>query len=306
MTTVFHRYNLRSKSVLRTQPDDKKPRSSNQLCICGSICDVVDVVENKSKKTTQKQTQTTQTQTTQTQTTQTHDKNLLLIFDVETTGLLKRDYMTKQIPEPDKCPFITQLSYIIYDISQKKKIEIFNSYIKLDSSIKIPQIVTDLTGITQEICQEQGHSITDVLVAFYEAYRRCGTIVSHNMVFDSDMILTELQRNHNSMVIQGCDYPSCLFNKYYNVAHNIELFCTMISSTNICNIIVESNNRGRLMNNEWIVMENVNGFMVKKRMHKKWPKLSELHFHLFGTIPEGLHDSAIDTEACLRCYLKMI
>lgn len=298
MTTIFHRYNLRSKGLLRTQLDDIKPKN-NQPYICGSICGVVDVVENKPKKRTQT-TQTTQTIEPH------HDNNLILVFDVETTGLIIRDYMTKQLPEPDKCPFITQLSYIVYDISQKKNIEVFNSYIKIDSSIKIPQIVTDLTGITQEICQEQGQVITDVLVAFYEAYRRCGTIVSHNMVFDSDMILTELQRNHNSMVIQGCDYPSCLFNKYYNVAHKIELFCTMMNSINICNIIKESKNRGRLMADEWINLEEFDGFVVKKRMHKKWPKLSELHFHLFGTIPQNLHNSMVDTEACLKCYVKMV
>lgn len=292
MTTIFNGYNLRSKNVLRTQPDDKKPKS-NQHLICGSICDVVDVVENKH--------QTTQTQTT-------HDKNLILIFDVETTGLIKRDFMTKQLPDPDKCPFITQLSYIIYDISQKKKIETFNSYIKISSSIEIPKIVTEITGITQEICQEQGHPITDVLVAFYEAYRRCGTIVSHNMVFDSDMILTELHRNHNSMlVIGGCDYPSCLFNKYYNIGYNIELYCTMMNSINICNIIVESKRRGALMKDEYFINEKMDyGIIIQKRVHKKWPKLSELHFHLFGVIPEGLHDSMIDTEVCLKCYLKMI
>jgi len=297
MTTVFHRYNLRSKSLLRTQLDDKKPKNSYQPFVCGSICDVVDVVENK-YKTTQTTTQTTQI---------IHNKNLILIFDVETTGLIKRDFMTKQLPDPDKCPFITQLSYIIYDISNKKEVEKFNSYIKISSSIEIPKIVTEITGITQEICQEQGHPITDVLVSFYEAYRRCGTIVSHNMVFDSDMILTELHRNHNSMlVIGGCDYPSCLFNKYYNIGYNIELYCTMLNSINICNIIVESNRRGALMKDEYFINENVDGFIVKTRMHKKWPKLSELHFHLFGVIPEGLHDSMIDTEVCLKCYLKMI
>jgi hypothetical protein len=38
----------------------------------------------------------------------------------------------------------------------------------------------------------------------------------------------------------------------------------------------------------------------------KWPKLSELHQHLFGYIPENLHDANVDVEACLKCYLEMV
>lgn len=284
--TILHRYNLRSRGLPST--DD---------------CSVPYVVEALLQM---KNHPTSITISTQTEKPILHDKNLILVFDAETTGLIKRDYMTKQLPPPENCPFITQLSFIIYDLSKKKRIETFNSYVKLDPSIEIPQIVTNLTGITQEICQEQGHPITDVLVEFYNAYRRCGTIVSHNMVFDSDMILIELQRNHNSMVSQWCDFPSCLFNNIYNISNNVESFCTMISSINICNIIVESKKRGALNKDEWIILEDVDGFIVKKRMHRKWPKLSELHMHLFGTIPNGLHDSMVDTEVCLDCYLKLI
>jgi DNA polymerase III epsilon subunit-like protein len=38
----------------------------------------------------------------------------------------------------------------------------------------------------------------------------------------------------------------------------------------------------------------------------KWPKLSELHQHLFGYIPENLHDANVDVEACLKCYLELL
>jgi DNA polymerase III epsilon subunit-like protein len=272
--TVLHRYNLRSY---------------------GSIRDVQIEPKKKIKSTS-----------TQTETPIIHDKNLLLVFDTETTGLLKRNYMTKQLPPIENRPFITQLSFIIYDKSQNKKIETYDSFIKIDISIEIPEIVTNLTGITQEKCQEQGQPITDVLVAFYNAYRKCGTIVAHNMVFDSDMILTELERHHNSMVSLGCEFPSCIFNTIYNISNNVETVCTMISSINICNIIVESKNKGPLTQGEYYINEtsNLNSF-VRKRMGPKWPKLSELHMHFFGTIPNGLHDAMVDTETCLNCYLKM-
>jgi hypothetical protein len=37
----------------------------------------------------------------------------------------------------------------------------------------------------------------------------------------------------------------------------------------------------------------------------KYPKLSELHQHLFKSVPDGLHNAMTDVLACLRCYVVM-
>jgi DNA polymerase III epsilon subunit-like protein len=37
----------------------------------------------------------------------------------------------------------------------------------------------------------------------------------------------------------------------------------------------------------------------------KWPKLEELHQHLFNEVPANLHDALTDVKACLRCFLQM-
>jgi hypothetical protein len=42
-----------------------------------------------------------------------------------------------------------------------------------------------------------------------------------------------------------------------------------------------------------------------QKKYKKWPKLSQLYFALFGENPDGLHNSMMDVLVCLRCYLKM-
>ena len=36
----------------------------------------------------------------------------------------------------------------------------------------------------------------------------------------------------------------------------------------------------------------------------KYPTLSELHKELFGTVPNGVHDSMADVLICLRCYAQ--
>ncbi len=37
----------------------------------------------------------------------------------------------------------------------------------------------------------------------------------------------------------------------------------------------------------------------------KWPKLDELHMHLFGTVFGGAHDAGVDVAACARCFFEL-
>lgn len=56
--------------------------------------------------------------------------------------------------------------------------------------------------------------------------------------------------------------------------------CTMLSSTKFCRI---RNTRGGL----------------------KWPRLEELHTHLFGSAFDGAHDATNDVTACARCFFEL-
>ncbi len=73
----------------------------------------------------------------------------ILIFDVETTGLLPKIIKNEDI---DKYPYIIQLSYILFDKDRNKIEEKFDNYIIIKRQIKIPKIVTDITGIRKEDC----------------------------------------------------------------------------------------------------------------------------------------------------------
>ena len=58
-----------------------------------------------------------------------------------------------------------------------------------------------------------------------------------------------------------------------------ERFCTMKASTDLC--------------------------AIPSRYGFKWPKLSELHQKLFGTIPDDAHAAGADVQACARCFFEM-
>jgi DNA polymerase III epsilon subunit-like protein len=206
---------------------------------------------------------------------------LVLVFDTETTGLIHKT-------DSSLHPYIIQLSYMIYDKNSEKVIETYNNYIKLRQIDKLTEQSTAITGITKDILETQGIDIVDALVAFYHAYRKCNEIVAHNLKFDSDMILIEIERNYNSMVSLGCQSPESLFNTVYNNVYGIKYYDTMQEGTIVCNILKESTKIG------------------PKRMYRKFPTLSELSQTLFGSIPEGLHNAIVDVELCLKCYLALV
>ena len=210
-----------------------------------------------------------------------------LVFDVESTGLLpnSRRGTTTAVPIT-AYPHILQLSFAIYDLSQKQVIRKYDAYIDIPDDVVISEFVTNLTGISKEKCKTEGKPIVEVLEQFYEAYMFCEGIVAHNMDFDEKMISVELERNRPA-IMEKAPYCFMTFNPMYEKVQGIERYCTMRKGTDMCNILVESKMPGRPPS-------------------KKWPKLNELYAKLFdgGTV-EGLHNSMIDVLTCLRCYLKM-
>ena len=66
--------------------------------------------------------------------------------------------------------------------------------------------------------------------------------------------------------------------------HRKKEYCTLKNSINVCCIKVKGK-RGNYYN--------------------KWPKLMELHKHLFRSVPNNLHNSLVDIFVCLRCFHKL-
>jgi len=211
-------------------------------------------------------------------------KRFMAVFDVETTGLLPSKIRGQEIPI-ESYPYIIQLSCVVYDIFEKRIVKTFDSYVKIPENIEISEKITELTGITRELCNEKGRNIIEVLDRFYELYMLGQVIIAHNIEFDEKMILIELERNR-SKVLEKIPYCFTLFNKIYEKFNGVERYCTMKNGTALCNILVPSKYEGGVPT-------------------KKWPRLNELHEKLFNEVPEGLHNSLVDVHACLRCYLKM-
>ena len=210
----------------------------------------------------------------------------VLVFDTETTGKCN-----KKVRNIDEQPHITQLSYLVYNL-ETQTIEIhYNEYIKVPDHIVIPEIVTQISGITREICDTKGISIETALQSFYEAYHSCDLIVAQNYEFDSNMITIEVVRNEERLKAM-CPNARRLFHYEYMQEQSIGKMCTMRSATTLCKLPHAQPQK----------------YPPRTEEDKyKWPTLQELYHHLFPNDEpiEGYHNSMVDVLATLKCYMKM-
>jgi DNA polymerase III epsilon subunit-like protein len=123
--------------------------------------------------------------------------------------------------------------------------------IRLPNNIRIPQKTIDIHGITNERMLEEGEPIDTVLDSFMRDVSSCTYLIGHNIAFDKTMVEVECVRNKHKRL---SDYRKISF-------------CTMMRGRNECRI------------------EKKNPFT--KKTEYKYPKLIELHKHLFATTPEN-------------------
>lgn len=182
---------------------------------------------------------------------------MILAFDTETTGL----------PSSNFEPHITQLSALLYNITEQRVEQYFNTYIQLPSGVEISPIAEKISGISLEMCLEKGRPIHQVLKDFYALYRLADTVVAHNFDFDRARIRCEIMRQMNVLTVQPA-YTGMFLDT------DKTFICTMKSS-----------------------VHQVNG---------RWPKLIDLYHRLFGYSIDAkkLHNSFVDSALCMRVILK--
>ena len=200
-----------------------------------------------------------------------------MIFDTETTGLPKaRDVLSTNLHE---WPHIVQLSYVIMDASVIVKLA--DNIVKLPEGVVIPPECTNIHGIDHAKSQAEGQPIEKLIDEFVRDLSRVELVVGHNVQFDVNMILAEMMR----LVQFSLHEPT---EKTYLDAialmRKTPTYCTMREGTHVCAIEI----MGKF-----------------GKTYLKSPKLIELHRHLFGTTPDGLHNSMVDVLACLRCYYRL-
>lgn len=140
---------------------------------------------------------------------------MYLFFDVETDGLPK-DYKAK-LEDVDNWPLVVQLAWALYDE---------NEYlVKSKSSLiwqkeSLPEEVTKIHGITDDMLKKYGTPIGSVLPDFKWDCTLSKYLIAHNIDFDKKVVGAEFAREGQ----QKLNYD------------DYKLICTMESSTEYCEL----------------------------------------------------------------------
>lgn len=166
-----------------------------------------------------------------------------VIVDTETTGLPPRYANKAGFIDPSyflewsNCR-IVQIAWIIIDIEGTVVKQA--DYIIKPAFYIIPEESTAIHGISQEIALTQGKDIKEVLSEFIQDISPCDTLIAHNIVFDYNVILSELFRGGIDPCNMKHIYTYCtmrkgsmphekwhklgdLYKKYFGTAPNLVL-----------------------------------------------------------------------------------
>lgn len=194
----------------------------------------------------------------------------ILVFDTETTGLPAS--RSSSIYNTHEWPYVVQLSFVYYDLGYNNLLDYGDYIIQIPKMVKIEPKAQEVHGISYAITQSKGVPLNTALNHFDKLLLECDLVVGHNVSFDKRMIMVECIRNNRKQVFT-------INNK------RKEEFCTMKESKALCKIDAVNHKTSE--------------------HYFKYPKLLELHDHLFKYVPTGLHDSLADVLCCLRCFIMM-
>jgi DNA polymerase-3 subunit epsilon len=203
----------------------------------------------------------------------------VLFFDTETTGLPRKDPTTGEVEQPR----ITQLGFILErngvdalvvdTLIRPDNWPIYTGVCKEgipESGTGISRKSSEITGITQDMCEADGIPIADAVELFVIAAENADMIVCHNTAFDLKVIRGEYGRLRPDVSdrLVLCNKPT---------------FCTMKTATPICRIGKKDG-----------------------RTSYKWPKLIEAMKFFFDEELENAHSAIVDIKATRRVFHKLI
>ena len=215
-----------------------------------------------------------------------------LIFDTETTGLPPTDVKNVSSVNFHQWPRIVSLSFIVYDATTRYK-KIYDRIVRLPEDVDMSEETVSIHGITKEISQEHGENIIDVLNEFLEQYYSVDGIIGHNVIFDLNMVISELYRaGQTSFENDGASQIQMYIQQLALDARtrNSKICCTMKMGKDIC-AIKTLDKHGKA--------------------YIKSPRLIELYQQIFGQetefklVASKLHNSLIDVMVTFRCFYQI-
>ena len=187
---------------------------------------------------------------------------MYLIFDTETTGLPKR--WDAPITDTGNWPRCVQIAWQLHD--EMGKIIEHQDYLVQPDGYNIPYDAERIHGISTELAQADGISLSEVLEKFNIALSKSKFIVGQNLKFDVN--------------IMGCEFHRL----------GIESSMSSMPVLDTCTEVTAS------------LLQLPGGRGGKFKL----PTLTELHSYLFNKPFAEAHNATADVEATTRCFFELI
>ena len=157
------------------------------------------------------------------------EKNCIIFFDTETTGLPKRQYNKYFSPKNTSQYDSSRLASIAW-IKTNFSYEIISKgchYVKPDNWTVCPEAL-EVNNLTDELLNKKGLPIDQIIKIFSEEMKDVKFLVAHNIAFDVRIILSEIYRTNNL--------------EFYKVISSTQQFCSMkLFATSYPNMAGENN-----------------------------------------------------------------
>ncbi|CAN1556395.1 DnaE DNA polymerase III, alpha subunit [Flavobacteriaceae bacterium] len=187
---------------------------------------------------------------------------MYLIFDTETTGLPKR--WDAPITDIGNWPRCVQIAWQLHD--EMGKIIEHQDYLVQPDGYNIPYDAERIHGISTELAQADGISLSEVLEKFNVALSKSKFIVGQNLKFDIN--------------IMGCEFHRLGIESPMSAMPVLDT-CTEVTAS----LLKLPGGRGGKF---------------------KLPTLTELYSYLFNKPFAEAHNATADVEATTRCFFELI
>ncbi len=195
-----------------------------------------------------------------------------MVLDTETTGLPDRQPKESYPQYTDLDKFdsarIVQWTWGLYD-DTGTPVEIYDYIIKPEG-FEIPAESVAFHKITTERAQHEGVPFATAAEKFIECLDQAHVIVGHNIMFDINVIKSELHRREDKAAVRAVDTKG--------------IICTMSNSREVCRL----------------ARQTAAGY--------KNPSLRELYTHMIGEAPDTtrLHNALYDVECTAASFFGLL
>jgi len=199
----------------------------------------------------------------------------ILYFDTETNGLPKdRKALTR---DTHAWPHVVQIAWQVYEYTESTSDPVLIS--RVDYILQPDTSLTEwnaesaaIHGISRAMAEERGRPGVSVLAEFMGAAKDAHVLVAHNMAFDKPVLRAAYYRiNPDEKFLW---WPALEY-------------CTMENTKSICKLPSKYS---------------------KPHDPYKYPRLSELHTHLFGDDGTvfAYHNASADVDCLVKCTHELI